>query len=286
VTQGKFRPVLFVVIIWMHAMACLALWYEWNFGFTLSALLWLIGVHTLRSVGISLGNHRLFTHRSFKCHFPTEVLLDFCGAMAAQGSLLKWVLDHDQHHKDTEGLWDPHTPAKFGGVAGFLWAHCVWLFYDVKRPSKDFALISARKNVRIAKWDKWVYPIGLLSGFVIPFYFEGFAGLLLVGFLGVVISWHITWCVNSVCHLFGGADPAFQKTRDQSRNNWPLSLLSYIGEAWHNYHHQKADSAFLGWRWYQPDLGKWILIVGEKAGLFWDINRPPTEAKQKQLVFE
>ncbi len=278
-TKGKFRPMLFAVITWMHIMALVAVWYGFKYGFTLSAWVWFFGLYTLRSIGVSLGNHRLFTHRSFKCHFLTEVILNFFAGMAAQGPLLKWVLDHDQHHQDTEGGWDPHTPTRYRGLKGFMWAHVWWLFFEVNRPTEALAVISARKNIRIAKWDRWTNPIAILSGFVLPFYFEGVPGLLLAGFAGVVFSWNITWCVNSVCHVFGSADESFRKATDDSKNNWPLALIFWIGEAWHSYHHEKADSAFLGWKWYHPDLGKWILVCGEAFGIFWDIKRPPVIAR-------
>ncbi len=279
-TKGKFRPVIFSIIVLMHFMALYALWYaftdfSWSHpGFSYNAWVWFFVFYTLRSIGVSLGSHRLFTHRAFKCHFTTEVALNLLAGTAAEGPLHKWVIDHKQHHWNTEGDWDPHTPAKYPGFYGFCWAHMLWLFYDIIRPDQ-FAENYGIKSTRIAKWDQFLHPIGVLSGFLIPWYFAGFEGLLLAGFVGVVFHWHITWCVNSVCHTFGSTDTSLRQTKDTSKNNWPLSIVSYLGEAWHNYHHQKADSAILGWKWYHPDLGKWILYCGEPLGLFWGIKRPP-----------
>ena len=277
-TKGHFRPLLFAVLLWMHVMAVYAIWYGFLHGWSWNAWGWFFGLYTLRQVGVSLGNHRLFTHGAFKCHFPTKLALAFLAGLSAEGPVKKWVADHDQHHKDTEGPWDPHSPSKYPGWKGFWWAHVGWLFFEVLRPTPEFETISARKNAELVKWDRWIHPVAVLSGFVLPYYFAGMDGLLLAGFFGVVFHWHITWCVNSVCHVFGSTDERFRRWNDTSKNNWVLALLAWIGEAWHFYHHAKADSAFLGWKWYHPDLGKWILKVGEPFGLFWGIKRPPAGA--------
>lgn len=277
-TKGEFRPALFSVVVWLHIMAVYALWYGYVHGYSMQAWVWAVALYTLRSIGVSLGNHRLFTHKSFKCHFATEVALDFLAGLAAQGSLKTWVADHDQHHWDTEGDWDPHSPSKYSGWRGFWWAHIVWLFFEVNRPRSDFDIVSARKNTRTIALDRWINPIAVMSGFVLPWYFAGTDGLLLAGFFCVVFHLHITWCVNSVCHIYGSTDERFRRTGDTSRNNWILASVSWIGEVWHFYHHAKADSAVLGWKWYHLDLGKWILNIGEPLGIFWDIKRPPAGA--------
>ena len=136
---------------------------------------------------------------------------------------------------------------------------------------------SGISGTRISKWDKRMYPVAVLSGFVIPMYFAGVGGLLLAGFIGVVFSWHVTWCVNSVCHMFGYTEEQYRRTKDTSKNNRLLAFISWIGEAYHYYHHQKQSSAVLGWRWYHIDLGKWLLYLGEPIGLFWDVSGPPAE---------
>ncbi len=289
-TKGKFRPWLFLVLVWLHVMAAYAVWYGFHHnefvwrgihhrGFSLGAWGWFLLFYTLRQVGISLGNHRMFTHGAFKCHFATKVVLAFCSGLAAQGFIAKWCADHWQHHSDTEGPWDPHSPSKYPGWKGFWWAHIGWLCFEVVRPpSPDFDTMFAHRNPRLNKWDRWVYPIAVLSGFVLPYYFSGTGAMLFAGFLGVVFHLHITWFTNSLDHIYGYTDERFRKTDDTSKNNWLHALISWIGEAFHFNHHAKPDSAILGWKWYHPDLGKWILRAGEPLGIFWDIKRPPTGA--------
>lgn len=280
-TKGKFRIGIFSIITLMHAVALCALgyailhttWSPFHLGFGLKAWIWYFVLYTISSLGVSLGNHRLFTHGSFKCHFATQVILDFMGGLTCEGPQWKWDMDHWQHHNDTEGPWDPHSPFRYSGFKGFLWAHLTWLFFVVLRP-EGFEDRYQKVNVRIRRWDKWIHPIAVLSSFVVPWYFAGLDGLLLAGFVRVVFHWHMTWSVNSVCHLFGTTDPIFRVTGDNSKNNWLLSILVYVGEAWHNYHHQKADCAYLGWKWYHPDLGKWVLMIGEPLGIFWAVKKP------------
>jgi len=306
-TKGKFRPVLFSVLVLMHVMMVYALWYAfahfywnpqatiqvlWNFsfwhfssswgslrdvfhpGFSIEAWVWFFGLHTLRQVGISLGYHRLLTHLAFKCHFGTKLVLSFLAGLAVQGTILAWILDHMQHHWDTEGPLDPHSPYRYPGWRGFLWAHIAWMCFDVKRPNENFGMIFKENNVRLLKWNRWIYPVAALSGFILPFYFAGMDGLLLGGFLGVLLHLHLTWSVNSICHLYGSIDKRFKAPGNARNNPVVCAAPSVIGEGYHFYHHAKADSAFLGWKWYHLDLGKWILCAGEPLGIFWDIKRP------------
>ena len=272
-TKGKFRPMLFVVILCIHIMALYAFWYGLNYGFGYSAWFWFIGLYTARAIGVSLGSHRLFTHGTFKCHFTTQLVLVALAGLALEGPVAKWVINHRQHHRYTERFWDPHSPSKYPSFVGFFWAHMGWLFFEVLHPEKFVEKFGIQKS-QIAKWDKFIFPLAASSSFLLPWYFAGVPGLLLAGFIGVVFHWHITWSVNSVCHIFGSANEKSRISKETSKNNWLLSLVSFVGEAWHFNHHQKTDSAFLGWKWHNLDLGKWILILGKPFGLFWNIKRP------------
>jgi stearoyl-CoA desaturase (delta-9 desaturase) len=279
-TKGHFRPVLFVVIVSMHFLAAYAVWFGFtHHGFSLAAWAWFIALYTLRTVGVSLGNHRLFTHGAYKCHLLTKVILAFLSGLAAEGPIKKWVADHEQHHYDTEGPWDPHSPGKYPGFKGFLWSHIGWIFFEVKRPPKlDFEAMAARQNADVIPWDAWAHPLGVFTGVAAPYYFLGTEGFLFPGVNGIVTHWNVTWSVNSICHIFGYTDERFRKKKDTSKNNFLLAIPTYIGEALHFNHHAKADSAYLGWKWYDPDLGKWILLAGEPLGIFWNIKKPPIGA--------
>ncbi|MBA3732887.1 acyl-CoA desaturase [Patescibacteria group bacterium] len=256
-------------------------WHSFVHGYSRKVWFWFFGIYMLRSIGVSLGYHRLFTHRSFKCHFFTQEVIHFFGAMAAQGHWYDWRRNHKQHHWDTEGPWDPHTPTKYKGIKGLLWAHMGWLFFEVKEPPNAEVIFAlGRENTTMAnwRWDKTVYFLGMLSGFVLPFIFAGFPGLLLAGFGGVVVSLEFTWAINSWDHfrlVFHKKGVHGRTVKEQSKNSPLIAIPNFSGEPWHENHHRMASVAFLGWRWWQIDMPKWVLIGGENFGIFWDINRPP-----------
>ena len=281
-TKGHFRPWLFAIIVFMHVMALYGLWYvSTHHGFNLKTCVWFLGIYILRQEGVSLGSHRLFTHVAFKCDFATKVVLAFCAGLSAEGPLKSWCADHWQHHKDTEGPWDPHSPGRYSSRwKGFWWSHMVWLFFEVKRPPDvDFDHMFERREPRLNRWDKWIFPVAVLSGFVFPLCFAGVNGLLLAGFVGVVFHWHATWSINSIAHILGSTNRFHKGRKDTSKNNPYLALISWVGEPFHDNHHAKPNSARLGWKWYQFDLGYWtIRLLLEPLGLAWDVILPPADA--------
>ncbi|MGI8809304.1 MAG: acyl-CoA desaturase [Acidimicrobiales bacterium] len=237
----------------------------------LFAVMWVIP-----QLGITVGYHRMETHNGFKCHPWVRAALVVSGAMALQGEVNGWVLNHRVHHhfQDQPGL-DPHSPLEYPGLKGLLWAHVGWLLVRYERPAQ-FRTSARLEADRLARWQRrWYVPLAVAS-FGIPFAVAGWDGLLLAGFLRVVMVLHITWSVNSVCHKWG--KPATDSVgnaylADDSRNNWVVEIMA-LGEGYHSNHHAQPTSAFHGWRRFSFDPSKWVIQLLERLGLAWGVRRP------------
>jgi stearoyl-CoA desaturase (delta-9 desaturase) len=195
--------------------------------------------------GVTIGFHRLFTHRSFEARRPLKVVLAVLGSMSFQGSLIGWVADHRRHHRYADRAGDPHSPLQRGGERltgwrGFMHAHVNWVFSNPSTPRDEFApdLLADPDLVLI---DRLFVPCCILTlalpfglGYALTGTFSGALGaLVFAGVLRVGLGHHLTWAINSVCHTFGKRP---FRTRDRSTNFAPLALLTG-GEAWHNAHH-------------------------------------------------
>jgi stearoyl-CoA desaturase (delta-9 desaturase) len=235
----------------------------------------LLGMYVLTAVGITVGYHRLFTHRAFEANRMVQFVLAVLGSMAVEGPLLKWVAIHRCHHQHSDTHEDPHSPHEQGdsflGVLRGLWhAHVGWFFQpdppDLPHYVKDLhqsGLLRAASNL---------FPLWVALGVLIPAALGGLltgtwmgvlSGLLWSGLARIFLVHHVTWSVNSICHLWG-SQPF--RTGDQSRNNFLFGVLGF-GEGWHNNHHAFPTSARFGLRWWQIDLGYWLICVLDLLGL-------------------
>lgn len=244
----------------------------------LFAAMWLVP-----QLGITVGYHRMETHNGFKCHPWVRAVLVVSGALALQGEVNGWVLNHRVHHhfQDRPGL-DPHSPLEYPGLKGLLWAHVGWLLFRYERPVQ-FQTSARLEADPLARWQRrWYVPLALAS-FAIPFAVGGWDGLLVAGFLRVVMVLHITWSVNSVCHKWGR--PATDSVgnaylADDSRNNRLVEFLA-LGEGYHSNHHAQPTWAFHGWNRFSFDPSKWVIQSLEGLGLAWAVRRP-----DRSLVFK
>ena len=262
----------------------------WNRAVDLTDLALLAGMYVVTILGITVGFHRLLTHRSFRTHKPTEYVLAVLGTMAVQGSVIDWVADHRKHHAHTDREGDPHSPhvGHGHGLRGLWHAHTGWLFEthaqaDRERYARE--LVEDRGMQRIAS----VYHLIMLAGLAIPFglgwllhgTFEGAVrGLVWGGLVRTFFGHHVTWSINSVCHFFGRRrfDVA-----DHSTNVAWLALPS-MGEAWHHNHHAFPRSAAHGLRWWEVDPSALVIRAMEKAGLAWDVVRITPERQRERLA--
>jgi stearoyl-CoA desaturase (Delta-9 desaturase) len=228
--------------------------------------------------GISLGYHRLHTHRSFKVPKPIEYFFALCGALTLEGGPIFWVATHRIHHQKSDQPGDPHSPND-----GAFWSHVGWILFgeanhnNTKLMSK-YAPDLARDPfyVWLNNWH-WV-PMVALGG--ILYAFGGLSVFMWGIFLRVTLGLHATWLVNSATHMFGSR--RFE-TRDMSRNSWWVALLTF-GEGWHNNHHAHPTSARHGLAWYEVDFSWMQLKVLRALGIATNVTvaqLPEKELKRR-----
>ena len=268
--HGISSPVMFWLAI-VHLGALLifvpSIFSWWSVGLAL-VLHWLTG-----GIGVCLGYHRLFTHRSFKTTKPVRYLLALIGGLAGEGSCLNWVCTHRRHHAFSDDEGDPHSPHD-----GAWWAHMFWTFG--KSDPVDLG----------QKYRRWIPDLcddkGLkfLDLMFIPNHLISAGLLFLLGnamggkmlgcsfvvwgvFARLVFVMHSTWLVNSASHMWGYRN---YETTDDSRNNWFVALLTY-GEGWHNNHHAYPTMARHGHKWWEVDVTFMTIRLMEMCGLAWDV---------------
>ena len=262
----------------------------WGWGFHWTDLGLLVGMYVLTALGITVGFHRLFVHRSFETYMWIKVIWAILGSMAVQGSMLEWVAMHRRHHQKSDTPDDPHSPHHHGsGVLGLLrglWhAHIGWFLEphptDLGHYVKD---LSASRTLRITSA---LFPVWIALGLVIPAVIGGVVtqswvgagtGLLWGGLVRIFLVHHVTWSVNSACHLWGFRP---YRSTDQSRDNLLFGVLA-MGEGWHATHHAFPTSARHGLRWWQPDASYWVIRTLALLGLAWDLKLPTKEAQARE----
>lgn len=256
----------------------------WGRGFGWVDLGLLVGMYVLTLLGITVGFHRLFTHRAFQAAKPVQFVLGVLGSMAFQGPLLEWVGRHRLHHKHSDADGDPHSPHHHGGglwgsARAFWHAHIGWAFAparpDLARFAGDLHRCLMLRSVS-ALWPVWAalslgVPAG--AGYLAGGGSGALAGFLWGGLVRVFLGHHVTWSINSVCHLWGTRPYA---CGDESRNNVVFGLVG-LGEGWHNNHHAFPSSARLGLRWWQVDAGYLVIRALVFCRLAWRVRVPSSD---------
>jgi stearoyl-CoA desaturase (Delta-9 desaturase) len=244
---------------------------------------------------VTLGYHRMFTHRAFESSRAFRTIIAVIGSMAVQGPVITWVADHRKHHAYTDQDGDPHSPhlngpGFWGGVKGLWHAHIGWLFETVGTAEKERFAPDLVKDQSLRSIDKLFWLWATLS-FVIPFAIGWIIGgglgtavtaLLWGGFVRVFLLHHVTWSINSICHFFGRRR---FNVEDQSRNVFWLAPLS-MGEAWHHNHHAFPTSAFHGLRLWERITDPTGLVIAalEKLGIVWNVKRVSPERQQALML--
>lgn len=255
----------------------------WGWGFSGVDLALLVGMSLLTSLGITVGFHRLFTHRSFETNRVVQCVLGILGSMAVQGPLAQWVAVHRRHHQHSDEEGDPHSPhlgrhGFLGFLSRFWHAHVGWLFKpdppNLEHYVKDIHQSPLLLTVSV------LFPLWLVLGLAIPTILGGLLtgtwmgallGFIWGGLVRIFLCHHVTWSINSVCHLWGQRPFA---SHDQSRNNVVFGVLG-LGEGWHNNHHAFPTSARHGLRWWQVDVSYWVIRGLAFLRLAWDVRLPP-----------
>ncbi len=233
--------------------------------------------------GITVGFHRLFTHRSFKTGPAVRAVIGALGSAAIEGPVISWVADHRKHHAFSDKEGDPHSPHVGHGEGvwaqfkGFFHAHVGWLFIHTQRGNKKRFAPDLLKDPVVRFIDR-TFVLWAAVGLAIPFglgvaiggtVLAGLSGLLWGGAMRILVLHHVTYSINSLCHMFGKRD---FETTDESRNLAWLAIPTF-GEAWHNSHHAFPSSAVHGLKAKQVDPSAAVIWMLEKLGLAWDVVR-------------
>jgi stearoyl-CoA desaturase (Delta-9 desaturase) len=256
----------------------------------------LAAMYVLTGLGVTVGYHRMLTHRAFETYRWLRATFAVLGSMAVEGSAIRWVADHRKHHAFTDEEGDPHSPhvgrrpGVLGALLGLFHAHVGWLFTNVgeAEPERFAPDLVKERSMRVIDrtFFFWV-GVGLLIPFGLGFLFSGrvtgaLTALLWGGLVRVFVLHHVTWSINSVCHFFGRR--RFD-TDDESRNVFWLALPSF-GEAWHHNHHAFPTSAFHGLRRSEAlaDPSGWVIRGLERLGLVWNVKRVSPERQRAKAV--
>ena len=278
-----------VVVPLLGVAAAMA--FLWNSWFDWTDVAILLVFYVIAGFGITVGYHRMLTHRAFQTKKPVEYGFAIAGSMALQGSVLDWVADHRKHHAHTDQEGDPHSPHVGGGhgVRGLAHAHVGWLFEthgqaDWKKYARD--LYEDKGMRRINRWFQFIALYSLLLPALVGFIAHGFTlegalrGLVWGGLVRVFLLHHVTWSINSICHFFGKR--RFE-VDDHSTNVAWLAIFS-LGEAWHHNHHAFPRSAAHGLKWYELDVSDMVIRGMEKVGLAWNVIRITPERQAQKLA--
>ena len=262
--MGNSKPFVLVVVIVPFLGTILAIGLLWQQAVRWSDLALLATMYTLNAFGLTIGYHRMLTHRSFRPHPAVKAILLVLGSMAVEGPPIEFAATHIKHHAQSDREGDPHSP-----VEGLFHAHLGWLFKDrfadpqvyCRHLLKDALVVFVNRTFLL-----WV-----ILSLGIPFVLGGWTGLLWGGLVRIFLVHHFSFSVNSICHTFGKRE---FETNDRSRNQWLVALLAF-GEGWHNNHHAFPRSAFHGLHWWQLDFSGYVIWTLERLGLAHEVYRVP-----------
>ena len=270
---------IFTALLTVTAMP----YYLWTYGWDWFLFSVFLFFYLATGMSITVGYHRLFSHKAFQAKWPVKLFVLLFGAAAFENSAVWWSSEHRKHHKHVDTDDDPYDITK-----GFFWAHMGWLMFKLK-PEPPFDNVHDLLNDKLVAWQhKWVHAISFIVSFIVPaligYYYAVFSGNLspAVGALGgflipgvarVVLVQHATFCINSLCHMIGERP---YSTEHSARDSWVAAIFT-MGEGYHNYHHEFAWDYRNGVKPWQLDPSKWIIWTLSKLGLTNNLKRVPNE---------
>jgi len=256
--------------------------FAWGWGLSWTDVVLALVFYVISGLGITVGYHRYFTHGSFKANRPLRIGLAIAGQLAVQGPVIIWVADHRRHHAFSDREGDPHSPWLYGTsvpalAKGFWHSHMGWLFDRDNTNQLRFApdLLADKDIVKVNR-NFWLWTIvslflpGILGGLITWSWAGALTGFFWAGLVRVAVLHHVTWSVNSICHMIG--ERPFS-SRDKSANFWPLAILSF-GESWHNLHHADPTCARHGVLRGQLDISARVIYFFEKFGWATKVRWP------------
>ena len=275
-------------------LLALGCWLAWDRELRWADLAIFLVLYVPVGLGITVGFHRLFTHRSFRRGRGYAACWRFSARWPSRVPVISWVADHRKHHAYADRLGDPHSPHVDHGVGwrgalrGLAHAHVGWLFDHSQRGSRERFAPDLLADPVVAFVDR-TFILWSLAGLALPFGLgmliggnvdAGLEAMLWGGAVRILVLHHVTYSINSLCHFFGRRRFA---TTDHSRNLGWLAPLSF-GEAWHNNHHAFPTSAFHGMGRRELDVSGLVIAVLERAGLAWEVQRVTPERRAAKAV--
>jgi stearoyl-CoA desaturase (Delta-9 desaturase) len=266
----------------------------WGWGLTMVDVVMFAVGYAISGAGIAVGYHRLFTHRSFKARRPLRIALAVAGSLAVEGSPVQWVANHRRHHAFSDREGDPHSPWRYGTspfaiLKGLMYAHIGWMLRRELSNRARFAPdVAADRDMRIV--GRLFGPLtavsllgpALIGGLVAGSWTGAVAGFFWAGLMRMALLHHVTWSVNSICHVAGKRPFA---SRDRATNFWPLAILSF-GESWHNSHHADPSAARHGVLPGQIDIAARVIWLFERFGWAHDVRWPRADRLAAKLLPE
>lgn len=301
----KLNKIYAITIITVHLLGILLLitlalgptdWRPYLFSWP-AFIMFLLGIH-LFGQGITIGYHRLLTHRSFKTPKWLEHCIAILGICSMQDTPARWVCVHRLHHVHSDEIPDPHSPR-----VNFWWSHVGWLMFInretysiacLQKFAKDLLRDPFYMRLETNPYRQFVYilsqiPVFFLLGFCLSFAWSsqvsdairlGTSMVLWAAVMRIIAVWHITWSVNSLSHMYGYSN---YSTGEDSRNNWFVALLT-VGEGWHNNHHEDPSAATVQHRWWEFDLSYYEIKFLEMLGLASDIIPTRLQRRSDQVL--
>jgi stearoyl-CoA desaturase (Delta-9 desaturase) len=269
----------------------LAIYLVWGWGLSWTHLGLMLGMYTVSILGVTVGFHRLFTHKAFETNRVVKCIVTICGSMAVEGPVIKWVAMHRRHHQFSDRDGDPHSPHLHGlgmreWFKGIWHAHMGWLLKpdapDLARYVRD--LVSDRMLRALDRtFTLWV-AVGLLlpaglGALITQSWTGALLGFIWGGLVRIFLVHHVTFSINSICHIWGSRP---FRSHDHSTNNFLFAILGF-GEGWHNNHHAFPTSARHGLKWWQIDVTYIIIRLMGAVGLAWNIRVPDARAIAAKL---
>lgn len=276
-----------------------AIWFVWGEWLDWVQVGILVVMYVITGLGITIGYHRLFTHRSFVTPKWVSTAFAIMGSMAVEGPLMHWVAIHRKHHQYSDVEDDPHSPHTHGAglinaIRGMWHAHVGWVTEQRKHMDLPNYVYDLKKD-KLLVWTSKLFFVWVALGLLIPaiagglltmmildgsFWKGALLGFLWGGLARIVLVHHVTWSINSVCHIWGGTP---FKSNDHSKNNVIFGVLA-MGEGWHNNHHAFPRSARHGLFWWQFDLSYVIIKAMSWVGLAKKINTPDQETMDSRRL--
>ncbi|TVQ29818.1 MAG: acyl-CoA desaturase [Phycisphaeraceae bacterium] len=259
--------------------------YAWGWGLTWVELTLMLSMYMLTGLGVTVGFHRLFAHKSFSTGPVMTSILGVLGSMSVEGSIHQWVSMHRCHHRHSDHEDDPHSPHGHGSgvkgvLKGFYYAHMGWMFRRKTGVIEQY--VPDLRRSKLVNTLSALFPLWVLLSLTLPAAIGGLVtmswtgallGFIWGGLIRIAVVHHVTWSVNSICHLWGTRP---FRTKDESRNNPIVGVLAF-GEGWHNNHHAFPASARHGLRWWEFDMSYIVIWTLARLGLVWNVRLPPKE---------